>query len=444
MNTVKVDFLNTVGAIKPMNAVNNGPKPNRALQTSGNFHYYKKARFPYARTHDSDLCSSYGGPHIVDIFRVFPDFDADPNLPESYDFELTDIYLQNIMDAGAKVFYRLGQTIEHSAKKYYIHPPKDFKKWAVVCEHIIRHYNEGWANGFHHNIEYWEIWNEPDLLQGNNSPTWNGTKEEFFDLYEITANHLKSLFPNLKIGGPAAVGSRTYMSEFINEMNNRKVPLDFFSWHQYGFVVEDIVARVEFVRKCLDDAGYEKTESILNEWAYIKGWSDEFVYSLEAISGIKGASFVAGVMANCQYAPLDMLMYYDLTPGASFNGVFNHLSQKPLKTYYSFYWFAELAELGSAVKVDSDENIYCVAATNGKRHGILLTHYNDDDTADSKKVELSWNGMKGRYKITVYRTDADNNDEPITEMIVNGAESVEWHGTLKLYDVCYIDISPID
>ena len=41
--------------------------------------------------------------------------------------------------------------------------PKDFKKWAVICEHIIRHYTEGWADGFFYDMPYWEIWNEPDL-----------------------------------------------------------------------------------------------------------------------------------------------------------------------------------------------------------------------------------------------------------------------------------------
>ena len=444
MNTVKVDFLDIIGNIKPMNAVNNGPKPTKDVQTSGNFKYFKDARFPYARTHDSDASMAYGGPHIVDIFRVFPDFDADPTLPESYDFTLTDIYLQTIINSGAKVFYRLGQTIEHSVKKYYIHPPKDFNKWAVICEHIIRHYNEGWADGFYHGIEYWEIWNEPDLNAGNNSPTWSGTKEQFFDLYDITANHLKSLFPNLKVGGPAAVGSRTYMAEFINEMKKRNVPLDFFSWHKYACVVEDVIERVAFVRKTLDDAGYTKTESILNEWAYIKGWSEDFVYSLEAINGLKGASFVAAVMAKCQYSDLDMLMYYDARPGTPFNGIFSQITQKPQKTYSSFYWFANLADLGKAVKIDSDNDMYCVAATNGKNHGILLTHYNDDDDTPSKKVNLSWNGMGDNYKITVYRTDIDNDAEVITEMIVNGANSAEWHGTLNLYDILYIDISPIE
>ena len=234
------------------------------------------------------------------------------------------------------------------------------------------------------------------------------------------------------------------MMEFINEMKKRNVPLDFFSWHEYNCKVETVVDRVNFVRNMLDEAGYEKTESILNEWAYIKGWGKSFVYSLRAINGIKGASYVTGVMAACQYAPLDMLMYYDLSPGAIFNGVFELLSQEPLKTYYSLYWFANLADLGNAVSVESCENVYCVAATDGARHGILLTHYNDDDAAEPKKVELSWNEMKGKYKITVYRTDAENDAAVITEMIVNGAESAEWHATLKLYDVCYVDIAPIE
>ena len=150
MEKIKIDFSRITGDIKPMNAVNNGPNPYTEEQTCGNFNEYKAARIPYARTHDSASCGAYGGPHIVDISYLFPNFDADPTLPEAYDFLLTDEYIQSIIDAGAQVFFRLGQTIEHTTKKYYVHPPKDFKKWAVICEHVIRHYNEGWANGFHH------------------------------------------------------------------------------------------------------------------------------------------------------------------------------------------------------------------------------------------------------------------------------------------------------
>ena len=60
MNNIKVDFSNISGVIKPMNAVNNGPKSSNKEQTSGNFYHFKRARIPYARTHDSAMSPDYG------------------------------------------------------------------------------------------------------------------------------------------------------------------------------------------------------------------------------------------------------------------------------------------------------------------------------------------------------------------------------------------------
>ena len=42
----------------------------------------------------------------------------------------------------------------------------------------------------------------------------------------------------------------------------------------------------------MDDAGYENAESILNEWNYVKGWSEEFLYTVKMIHGLKNASFI--------------------------------------------------------------------------------------------------------------------------------------------------------
>ena len=70
------------------------------------------------RTHDASFYANYGGEHSVDIQAVFPIFNANPYDPSSYDFQLTDQYLQNIKDAGTEIFYRLGTKIEHWSKKY--------------------------------------------------------------------------------------------------------------------------------------------------------------------------------------------------------------------------------------------------------------------------------------------------------------------------------------
>ena len=163
MENVKIDFAKTQGKIKPMNSVNNGPLGDHDLK---NTDFYAAARIPYARLHDS----AFEWRHTVDVHEIFPNFDADENDPASYDFTLTDVYLDSIEKVGTKIFYRLGTSIEHEIKRYGSIPPKDFHKWARICEHIIRHENEGWADGFHRGSEYWEERTRPhraSMLDGD-------------------------------------------------------------------------------------------------------------------------------------------------------------------------------------------------------------------------------------------------------------------------------------
>jgi len=378
---IKVDFSKVNGPIKPMNAVNNGPIIAGNDQTRGDSIAYEAANIPYARNHDAAFCSTYGGEHAVDVLNIFPNFDADVDDPKSYDFVLTDHYIEQTLSVKTETFYRLGHKIEHNIKKYGTLPPKDFYKWAQICEHIIRHMNEGWANGHHYNIQYWEIWNEPDGQLDNepNHLTWGGTERQFYDLFEVTAKHLKKCFPNLKIGGPAIAFRMDWSERFLLEMKARQVPMDFFSWHIYTTDPHEMIERGNIVQDLLKKSHYEGIESICNEWNYVKGWTDDFIYSLEQIISLKGAAFVASCMCLSQESPIDMLMYYDARPCA-FNGLFNFYSLKTMHPYYPIFYWGQMAKLGMAVHVDTPEGIDGVAAmdANGKA-GILLTRYTDDD-----------------------------------------------------------------
>ena len=90
MGDVVVSPSVTVGPVKPMHAVNNGPICPKKDQIRGNFDTYAAAKIPFARTHDAAFCASYGGEHTVDITAIFPNFDADENSPDAYDFAFTD------------------------------------------------------------------------------------------------------------------------------------------------------------------------------------------------------------------------------------------------------------------------------------------------------------------------------------------------------------------
>ena len=374
---ITVDFSEELGSIKPMHAVNNGPLlPNfGGGQVRGNFEDFRSARIPLVRTHDSIGCVP-GGEHTCDINAIFPDFDADETDPANYDFVFTDHYLDTIHRAGSEIFFRLGQTIEHGPKKYGILPPKDFAKWARICEHIVRHYNEGWgwgndksrwvkdvvwSNQF--NIVYWEIWNEPDLCAHRTDPnalpvqypcTWGGTANEFYRLYETTAKHLKEKFPSLKIGGPALSGGNKVWNEgFLKHCKQTSAPLDFFSWHSYTFDPARVAASCRSYRKLLDDNGFTQTESILNEWNYVRGWQSDWRYTLDVESGRfnqKGAAYLLSVMIECQSLPVDMLMFYDArATRLTMNNLFSHPNLLPMKGYYPFYLWSNLVEYGTQV-----------------------------------------------------------------------------------------------
>ena len=384
---VTFDVDQEIGRIKMMNAANNGPK-------GGNFEDYKALRIPYARTHDTP---HRWNSHTVDIDQIFPDWNANVNNPKSYDFTLTDELLAMMIKAGTKPFFRLGQSIEHDTKKYGIYPPKNYKKWAKICEHIIRHYNEGWADGHQWNIEYWEIWNEPDLdAPGDRWKTdprcWGGSLEQFHEFYEVAAKHLKKCFPHLKIGGPAFANPRKYGPPFLDYVKATDTPLDFFSWHMYHRRPVRVDEDVRKVREILDEKGFKDVESILNEWNYVRKWEEPDDYSTRVRTSIKGAAYVAGVMCMCQNAPLDMLMYYDLRPTVSYNGAFAAYHYDLLPGYWPLYYWAELVDYGTQVKSSCEENdIYTCAAksADGKVRLIVVRYHETDAEQDIKPVSLS-------------------------------------------------------
>ncbi len=413
MNTMKFDLTKRLGMFKPMNATNGGPWCVRhgGDSTSGgnNFADYKAARIPYSRNHDSAMYQVYGGPYSHDINKIFPVFSADPEDPVSYDFTNTDESILVCKEAGTETFFRLGQTIEHQIKKHGAIPPADFQKWAVICEHIIRHYNEGWADGFHLNIQYWEIWNEPDM----GDDTWAGTPEQFFDLFEIAAKHLKACFPHLKIGGPAFCWNPEWLEKFLPEMQKRNVPMDFFSWHKYCASADFMGEYGREMRNMMEKYGYGQAESICNEWNYVENFSEKFSHSMDVARSLKGASFVLATMTVAQKSPIDMLMYYDTRP-SKMCGIFDTYHDTPLKGYYAMAWYGALYDAVAEVRCENEpEGIYtlCGIKEDGKTIATV-TYYQPEEGAEAKDIRLDFGKPNAQYEI--YLTDDTHDGELIT------------------------------
>lgn len=229
------------------------------------------------RTHD------YYGP--CDWMTIFPRWDADPMLASSYDFASSDEAVQQIIDAGFEVYFRLGSSWRGNNPLFTNDPPgtirdasgtvthvadtTDFRKFAEICRHIVMHYREGWAGGKNLAIRHWEIWNEPS----GREQFWSGTPLQFQQLFAIVATTLKAHDHTLIVGGPGQAGhtSPGYFENLLSYCRRNGVPLDFYSWHSYGDLQSaatpwELGKKALDARRVLDLNGYSAAEQHCTEW----------------------------------------------------------------------------------------------------------------------------------------------------------------------------------
>ncbi len=379
---ITVDFSSPAGKIRRLHGTNLSAPINNADACRTMSRDLKELGIPVTRLHDAPLDDR--GSRLVDVSRVFPLFHADPQNPENYYFAQTDDYIANCLATGSKVSYRLGESIEHSAKKYFVNPPKDYDKWADICINIIRHYNEGWADGFHHNLDYWRIWTEPDDGEIGRK-LWTGTWDDFIRLYVTASRKIKRRFPDLKVGGPDmmdAVGWKTGVSvarreKFLTECRRQNAPLDFFSWNCYTDKPERLLKEPGVLRRALDAHGFEKTELHMSEWHYMpdsvwgerSGPREANKRAVETMGGSDASAFLCAALTGWQDTPLDMGFYYMGTgltwPGWGFYGA--HGIQDKNKCYYGMKAFNLQTQYGNRVGARTSGNAKGIWALAGRK-----------------------------------------------------------------------------
>jgi hypothetical protein len=410
-----IDFSRSNGRMKPLlHGAHHGP-----VCFSGAFDFsedYRELGLSHIRTHDCP-CDV---PETVDVHAIFPVFQADASDPGNYHFPITDDYLKAILDVGSKVYYRLGESTEHHTRgRYWIHPPSDPAKWAQICVNIIRHYNDGWAGGFHHGIEHWEVWNEP--WSGS---CWTGTKEEYFDLYAAAARAIKEYNPRLKVGGCGAPGAGDYGNEFIEFCSQKRLPLDFFSWHSYACRPEDVLRHALENRKRLDANGFQKTESHLSEWNFLPSdlmdqWLGESAPTRNAfarMTGSEGAAFDASSLIFFHDIPLDMASCG--WARSVYSGLLDTFGSR-LKSFYAFKAFRHMLDTPRRVaagggRVETGLAVLAGQSEDGKLARILVSNFQHPSEAMKLRVRhLPWSGrsicqvrtLDAAHDLEVIRTD---------------------------------------
>ena len=400
---LEVDFSIATGLLRPLHGINKGPLAANGLVDLTEAQ--RRLRVPWTRLHD---CHN-PNPAVVDLHAVFPNPTADPDTPASYDFRATDLYLAAIRTTGAQIIYRLGESIEHQPIKRHVHPPPDPARWAAACAGIVRHYNHGWASGFHWDIRYWEIWNEPE----NRPVMWTGTEAQFLELYRLTARRLRQEFPAIRIGGPGfgyygqfdgtTLKPSTFCAAFLDECQRQSLPLDFFSWHCYTDKPSELAARARAVRQLLDTRGFKHTESHLNEWNYLPDNSWDVLSpradpelrqrAAERMAGIEGGTFAVAALLELQDAPVTVCNFYHGETGLF--GLFTEVGA-PQRNYYALLAFVQLLETPRRVRLSGTMPDRLVAAAglsaDHQRAGILVANRTGPDTVAVAWSHLPWTG----------------------------------------------------
>jgi xylan 1,4-beta-xylosidase len=173
-----------------------------------------------------------------------------------YDWKIVDRIFGTYHQLGIKPLVELGfmpQALSTKPEPYrhnfpngsiytgWAYPPTDYQKWADLVFHFVDHLRQRYGDA-ETKTWLWEVWNEPDIEY------WKGTREEYFKLYDFSAEAVRKALPGARIGGPDTTGplndngAAQFLSLFLQHCARDRnyategigSPLDFVSFHPKG------------------------------------------------------------------------------------------------------------------------------------------------------------------------------------------------------------------
>ena len=217
---------------------------------------------------------------------------------------------------------------------------------------------EGWrelVDAFIHHLEtrygkdevrtwYFEVWNEPNL-----SGFWEGADQKaYFELYDLTAKTIKSIDPELRVGGPATAGV-AWIPEFLAHVKESGAGIDFVSTHTYGvdggFLDETgkddtkldpssdaIIGDVKRARQQISASAFPDLPLYFTEWSTSytprDAVHDSYISAAYILSKLKACQ---GLVQGMSYWTYTDLFEEPGPPTASFQGGFGLLNPEGIR-----------------------------------------------------------------------------------------------------------------
>jgi len=299
------------GVIQPLLGINAGPAPSGERSNADLTKQYQLFGIRSVRTHD------FYGP--FDLSQIYPDINAPPENPLSYNFSASDEIFQRIIKAGCTVYLRLGDSYNNVRIP---RTPKERTHLSRAAVEVVRHYAE-MARQWKAPLRYVEIWNEPDLNR-----FWPAGMQDFQAFFIETFLALKTEFPEIKIGGPGLAvlsykmpSAKQRAVRFLEALKENSLSPDFLSFHLYSNHPHEFFEVVKYYRSLLEKIGIRNCELHITEWNTERKPADASL-----ITGEKAAAYFTAFWIALQRAEVDQSFVYrgtDTSPNFDlFYGIF--------------------------------------------------------------------------------------------------------------------------
>ncbi|MEX2600027.1 MAG: hypothetical protein WD355_00185 [Balneolaceae bacterium] len=475
---IHVDLSQTVGELTPAWAYIGYDEGNYTYLPDGRgllTDYANLSKVPvYVRAHN--LLNTHEGSPIALKWGSTNVYTEDEEGNPVYDFEMMDRIVDTWIDRGMKPMMEIGfmpkaLTSHDGPYRHYwepgdpyndvytgwAYPPNDYEKWGELIYEWVRHSVERYGQ---EEVEswYWQPWNEPNISY------WQGTREEFFKLYDYAADGVKRALPTAKIGGPnsagaSSSGASSFLREFLEHCRSGTnyatgetgSPIDFFGFHAKGSpsMTRDGHVRMGMGNQLRQlEAGFEILDSFpeFRDLPVILGESDpEGCAACGRVFGYSENDYRNGTMFS-SYTAASFARKYELADrfGTNFQGAISwtftfpdfplfsgfrsfsttHNISKPVLNVMRMFGLMGgdrvavesespyTAETIIAEGVRSEPDIHGLASLEGETASVMVWNYHDDDVAAAPAaIALSVGSIPAeRVQIHHYRIDDEHSN----------------------------------
>lgn len=253
-----------------------------------------------------------------DMFVYFEDKQGRP----IYNWQYLDEVYDRMLEIGVKPFVELsffpkGIAADNGKVQMWYQnritfDPKRLDKWKGLVQAFTQHAVDRY--GLDEVLTwYFEVWNEPNLNFGEKAGFFEGTRSDYFQMYKVSAEAIKSVDSRLKVGGPATSNfiadhrhdgevldnkksvfydrdhinrqqwKGVWIEDFLKFCAKEGLPVDFISCHAYptDYALDPVSGKgkdatryvnslhddLSYLRRTLANSKYPQAEIHITEWS---------------------------------------------------------------------------------------------------------------------------------------------------------------------------------